>query len=78
MNTTDKLLQMKRRVEEAKEDLTRAEANYDAAMDRLKELGYDNAAAAKKALEKMSRQISDEEAAIEDGLRKLEQDYPEL
>lgn len=78
MNTADKLLQMKRRVEEAKEDLTRAEANYDAAMDRLKELGYGSVAAAKKALEKMSRQISDEEAAIENGLHKLEQDYPEL
>lgn len=78
MNVEAKLAEMKSRVDEAKRDLTRAEANYEAALERLRELGYNSVADAEKELKKMERQISDEEAAIEEGLRKLEQDYPEL
>lgn len=78
MSAADELMRMKKRVEDAKENLTRAQANHEAALERLKELGYDNVADAEKALGKLEKQISDAQDAIEDGLRQLEQDYPEL
>lgn len=78
MSVAEDLMRMKRRVEDAKNNLTRAQANHDAAVERLKELGYDNVEEAREALEKLEKQISDAQDAVENGLRQLERDYPEL
>jgi phage shock protein A len=72
------LMRMKKAVQEAKEQLIRAEAARDEALTRLKELGYDSVQKAQDALEGMSGDITDEEADLEDKIGKLFDDKNSL
>ena len=78
MSSVDKLLQLKKVVEQKKEQRIRAESVRDQAIEHLREYGYDSVEEAKQALKKMKMQIAKDEAAIEEMITKLEADYPEL
>ena len=72
------LMELKRRVKEASDKRMRAEGLRDSALSRLEELGYDTPQEAEKALAAMKKEITEEEAAIEEELEQLQQDFPEL
>jgi Holliday junction resolvasome RuvABC DNA-binding subunit len=72
------LMRMKKQVQEAKEQLIRAEAARDEAVERLKQLGYDDVKDAQEALKGMADSILQEENELENKLRKLFDDYPDL
>lgn len=72
------LMDLKRRVKEASDKRMRAEGLRESALSRLEELGFDSPEEAEKALAAMKKELTEEEAAIEEELEQLQQDFPEL
>lgn len=72
------LTDLQRRVEQAKQEKIKAEANLESAKARLQELGYDTPEEAEKALSKMEKDISKLDAEIEQDIDKLNEEFPEL
>lgn len=78
MSLEQKLLELKRRVQQKKEERIRAESLRDQALESLHKFGYDTVEEAQEALEKMKKQIASGDAKIEQLLDKLEEDFPDL
>lgn len=72
------LLQLKEKVQQLSEQSIRAQANYEAAMARLKELGYDSIEEAEQALDQMHEDIHKGEAQLASDMDALLDKYPEL
>ena len=72
------LTDLQRKVEQAKQEKIKAEANLESAKQRLQELGYDSPEEAKKALSKMEKDISKLDMEIEKDLDKLAEEFPDL
>ena len=73
-----RLMELQRRVEQARQDKIRAEANLESAKKRLAELGYDSPEDAEKALAKMKKDISKLDLEIEQDLDKFQEEFPDL
>lgn len=76
--TIQQLLQLKEKVKRLDEQRIRAEANYEQAIARLKELGYDDVEDAEDALKDMKKTITDEQAQLADSIHALFDKYPDL
>lgn len=76
--SAQQLLQMKEKVKKLDEQRIRAEANYDQALIRLKELGYSSIEDAEDALHDMQKSITQEEAQLAEEMDKLLDKYPGL
>jgi len=76
---TDKeLLDLKKEVEEAKNELAELRGQRTALNRQLKEqYGCSSLAEAEKKLKKMEEQISDLNTKIEEGLAEIDEKYPE-
>lgn len=72
------LTDLQRKMEQAKQEKIKAEANLESAKQRLQELGYDTPEDAKKALSKMEKDISKLDMEIEQDLDKLSEEFPDL
>lgn len=76
--TTQQLLQMQQNVRHLNEQRIRSEANYEQALARLKELGYDSVEDAEIVLEEMADEIRKEESKLAEDVDALLDKYPEL
>ena len=72
------LLQMKEKVQQLNENYIRAQANYESALARLKELGYDSVEEAEQALDQMHSDITKGEAQLAEDIDALLDKYPGL
>ena len=76
--TAQQLLQMQQNVRYLNEQRIRAEANYEQALARLKELGYDTIEDAEAVLKEMAEDIREEESRLAEDVDALLDKYPEL
>lgn len=72
------LIQLKEKVEQLNEQYIRAQANYETAVARLKELGYDSIEEAEQALDQMHQDIHKGEAQLASDMDALLDKYPGL
>ena len=72
------LIQLKEKVEQLNEQHIRAQANYETAVARLKELGYDSIEEAEQALDQMHQDIHKGEAQLASDMDALLDKYPGL
>ena len=76
--TAQQLLQMQQNVRHLNEQRIRAEANYEQALARLKEHGYDTIEEAEAVLKEMAEDIREEESRLAEDVDALLDKYPEL
>ena len=72
------LIQLKEKVEQLNEQYIRAQANYETAVARLKEVGYDSIEEAEQALDQMHQDIHKGEAQLASDMDALLDKYPGL
>ena len=69
---------MQQNVRHLNEQRIRAEANYEQALARLKELGYDTIEDVEAVLKEMAEDIREEESRLAEDVDALLDKYPEL
>jgi len=76
MNTTEKLLKMKDKIESAKNNISRLEGSRDQLYKVLRaDHGCKTLKEAEKKLSDMSKDLDIKEAALEEGVKFLEEQY---
>ena len=73
--TTDELIRMKKKIDDASTEKTRLEGQLDASMKQLKELGFKDEVAANKHLDKLHEQIASLDSKIEKGVEAIKEEY---
>lgn len=82
MSTTNQIIKnletLKSKILTAGQNRARAEALRDQALERIKELGYDNITEAQVSLKEMQGDVTKTETELQQLIAKLHSDYPEL
>ena len=75
VDTAQRLMQMKRRVDEARAETSRLEGRLESAMSALKQQGCSSVEEGKAKLKELHSQIKDMEEELDAGIEQLEEEY---